>query len=77
VRPKFRVLPEMLAWQVDKAINECKRAGLTVNVKEAWLSNRPPVGSDLRVARVKVDSDNVEIVVVKAQTQPVGNVPPV
>ena len=69
--------PDVLAWPLDKAMAELKRADLFVCVKEVLLPNRLPVGSELRVARVKADREKLELVVVKTQTQPVGNVPPV
>ena len=71
-----QMLADVLAWPLDKAIAELKRANVFVCVKEAILPNRPSVGPELRVARVRADRKNVELVVVKAQTQPVGNVPP-
>ena len=72
-----QALPDVLAWPLDKARAELERADIAVCVKEALLPNRPPVGSELRVARVRAGRENVELVVVKAQTKPAGNVPPI
>ncbi|NLG86663.1 MAG: hypothetical protein GX489_05530 [Firmicutes bacterium] len=74
---KQYLLPDVLAWPLNKAITELKHADVMVDIKEAVLPNRPVEGSELRVARVRADKEKVELVVVKAQTQPVGNMPPV
>lgn len=69
-------IPDVLAWPLAEAVDKLERAEIRVVVKEASLPSRLPVGSEQRVVRVKDLKGAVELVAVKVQTEPVGDMPP-
>lgn len=73
----LQVIPDVLAWPLQKALIELERLDLPIRLIETSLPEREYAGTKLRVARTKVCQGVVELVVVKVQTEPVDKVPPV
>ena len=69
---RSKLLPDMLAWPLDMAVERCKDSGFAVKIELIKFTGQPSAGSSLRVVRATIDNDTVKMEVVKALTEPLG-----